>query len=209
MSHHPSEETLIGYVAGSLPAPHRVVVRTHLAMCASCQVSLRLAHDLAGVMLEACAPAQMQAGAMGAGALERALAGLDLRDSAPTVRAVPTTPAGFATGRWRWVAPGLRMMAVLPRDRDDARLDLIRVSPGAALSLHGHRGLELTLVLQGAFADETGEFGVGALAEGDEALDHRPRALRTGQDCVCLVATIGRLRLHEWLPRLVQPLVGV
>ena len=60
MSHHPSEETLIGYVAGSLPAPHRVVVRTHLAMCASCQVSLRLAHDLAGVMLEACAPAQMQ-----------------------------------------------------------------------------------------------------------------------------------------------------
>ena len=34
---HPSEATLLAYVAGSLPAPHAIVVRTHLALCGACR----------------------------------------------------------------------------------------------------------------------------------------------------------------------------
>ena len=34
-------------------------------------------------------------------------------------------------------------------------------------------------------------------------------ALDTGRECVCLIATTGRLRGHSWLARLVQPMFGI
>jgi putative transcriptional regulator len=94
--------------------------------------------------------------------------------------------------RLRWLAPGLRH-AVLLRGPADGTLRLLRVRPGTALPRHAHRGMELTLVLEGAFADETGRHGPGDLIEVDEATTHRPVAGGL-TDCVCLIATEGRLR---------------
>ena len=67
------------------------------------------------------------------------------------------------------------------------------VPPGIALPRHAHRGAELTLVLEGAFVDETGRHGPGDLVEVDGEESHRPVAEGTA-DCVCLIATEGRLR---------------
>lgn len=91
----------------------------------------------------------------------------------------------------RWLAPGVRQ-AILLRQAEGT-LRLLRVRPGRALPRHGHHGTELTLVLAGAFADERGRYGPGDLAEADEGVDHRPVA-EGADDCVCLVATVGRLR---------------
>ena len=100
-------------------------------------------------------------------------------------------------------------MPLIPRDRHDARLDLIRVAPGIALPGHGHTGSEIACVLQGAFGDEGGEYHPGDVAECGEEMDHLPMALDADRDCVCLIATTGRLRAHSWLVRLVQPVFGI
>lgn len=204
MTRHPSEATLLAYVAGTLPAPHSIVIRTHLALCGDCRALVRQATELGGALLEDQAPA-----AMAGDALARTLARLGEPDRAPPPARVPVTVEDFATRRWWWIGPGIRLMPLIRRDRADARLDLIRVAPGLAMPGHGHTGSELTCVLQGAFSDETGEYHAGDVAEGDEDLDHCPVAMPTGRDCVCLIATAGRLRAHGWLARLVQPLVGV
>lgn len=202
--HHPSEATLLAYAAGRLPEPHRIVLRTHLALCPACAQTVGLAIEIGGALLDESAPV-----ALGEGALARTLDRLDLRDPAVPAAPVPVTVAALATGRWRWIGPGLRMMPLRPRDADDARLDLIRVAPGMELPTHGHTGTELTCVLQGAFRDETGVYTVGDVAEGDESLEHQPSAMPTGEVCVCLIATTGRLRAQSWLARLIQPLIGV
>ena len=202
--HHPCEATLIAFAAGRLPEPHRIVMRTHLAMCAQCARTVNLASEIGGVLLDEIAPEDMDARA-----LEMTLARLDLRDSLPLPALVPTSVAELATGRWRWIGPGMRIMPLRRRDQDDARLDLLRVAPGVALPGHGHRGMELTCVLQGGFRDESGDYLAGDVAEGDAAMEHRPEALRLGEECICLIATTGRLRAHDWLARLVQPLIGV
>ena len=44
------------------------------------------------------------------------------------------------------------------------------IPAGTAVPDHGHRGTELTLVLQGAFRDETDRFGPGDVEIADEAL---------------------------------------
>ena len=55
-------------------------------------------------------------------------------------------------------------------------LRLLLIPAGQAVPEHGHRGLELTLVLSGAFSDATGHFQAGDLEVADEALGHTPHA---------------------------------
>jgi len=202
--HHPSEATLLAYVAGTLPAPHSIVMRTHLALCADCRAGLRLAVDLGGAMIE-----EVGAATLAGDALSRTLARLGEREKTAPPLHVPVTLDDFATGRWWWIGPGVRLMPLIRRDHQDARLDLIRVAPGTALPGHGHSGTEITCVLQGVFGDKNGEYHAGDVSEGDEDLDHQPIALDVDCDCVCLIATTGRLRAHSWLARLVQPILGI
>ncbi len=205
MTHHPSSATLLAHAAGRLPVAHGIVVRTHLALCEACRAEAALGAAIGGTMLEEMAPA-----ALAPDSLARVLGRLDAPQRAATaLRPVPTTVEELATGRWWWIGPGMRLMPLLRRGRDDARLDLIKVAPGVRLPGHGHTGSELTCVLRGAFGDETGDYHAGDFAEGDEGLEHEPVALPVGEDCVCLIATAGRLRAHGWVARLVQPLVGV
>jgi putative transcriptional regulator len=119
-----------------------------------------------------------------------------------------TTLDALASGRWWWLGPGIRLMPLARRDATNTRLDLIRVAPGVALPGHGHTGPEMACILQGGYTDETGDYGTCDIAEGDVALDHTPVA-SPGPDCICLIATTGRLRAHTWLARIVQPLIGV
>jgi putative transcriptional regulator len=202
--HHPSDATLMAYVAGTLPAPHAIVVRAHLAVCHTCRAAARLAIDLGGAIIEDAPPT-----ALGADALEGTLARLAAPAPVEPPARVPVTLADFATGRWWWIGKGIHLMPLMPRDRHDARLDLIRVAPGTSLPAHGHTGSEMTCVLAGAFADKTGEYGVGDFAESDPTLDHQPTASAASGDCVCLIATTGRLRADSRLIRLILPTVGL
>jgi putative transcriptional regulator len=66
----------------------------------------------------------------------------------------------------------------------------------------------LTLVLQGAFADEVDRFGRGDIEIANEDLNHQPIA-EMGEDCICLAATDAPLRFNSLLPRLMQPLFRI
>ena len=90
---------------------------------------------------------------------------------------LPATLDALATGRWWWLGPGIRLMPLARRDASGTRLDLIRVAPGMALPGHGHTGAEMACILQGGYADETGDYDVCDIAEGDPALDHTPDRL--------------------------------
>lgn len=85
---------------------------------------------------------------------------------------------------------------------------LLYIPAGQAVPDHSHNGLELTLVLQGSFSDETGRFGVGDVEIGDEDLEHTPIA-DAGDACICLAATDAPLRFNAFLPRLLQPLFRI
>ncbi len=204
--HHPSEATLISQAAGHLPSLHARVLAVHLAACPRCRDELREMEEVGGALLATLPGAPLRPDA-----LERTMARLD--DAAITQSLAPTRPAAtsleaLATGRWWWLGPGIRLMPLARRDASGTRLDLIRVAPGMALPGHGHTGPEMACILQGGYADETGHYEASDIAEGDPALEHTPIA-SAGPDCICLIATTGRLRAHTWLARLVQPLVGV
>jgi putative transcriptional regulator len=200
---HPSETTLIAHAGGNLPALHARVLAAHLSACAPCRDEFRRMEEIGGALFATLPPAPLRSNA-----LARTLARLNDRVPSASPPAPAITLEALAVGRWRWLGPGIRLMPLVPRDASGTRLDLVRVTPGVGLPGHGHTGPETACILQGGYADESGDYGAGDIAEGDVGLEHTPVAA-PGPDCICLIATTGRLRAHTWLARLVQPLVDV
>ncbi len=209
IKHHLTEQLLMGYAACTLPEAFNLVVASHLSMCDDCRATLAAYEEIGGALLE-------EAGvAMSAGGLDSALARLDTRAPEPVRPAAPgplPAPLRRYVGgdvdaiRWRSVGGGVKQ-AILPTS-ESASARLLFIPAGAAVPDHGHRGMELTLVLQGAFADETDRFARGDVEVADQDLEHMPVA-DIGADCICLAATDAPLRFTSLIPRLLQPFLKI
>ena len=210
--HHLSDQLLTGYAAGTLPEAFNLVVATHVSLCDECRARAASLDAVGGALLD-----EAEEIAMGEDALARAL---DRIEGLPqATRSEPLRPAGIfpapladyiggdlSSVRWRKVGGGVKQ-AILPTAKD-ASVRLLFIPAGTAVPDHGHRGMELTLVLQGAFADANDRFDRGDIEIADEEMEHTPVAL-AGQDCICLAATDAPLRFRGLIPRLAQPLLRI
>ena len=214
--HHPSDATLLTYAAGSLGEGLSLVVASHLAFCADCRASVAAGEVLGGNLFEALEPEPLAAQAR-----EQVLATIGrtavLTPPVPPPPFDPLLPAplgrylkrDLAAIPWRVLAPGLKHFEVLPRDLlRGANLRLLRIAPGRRLPRHSHTGTELTLVLTGSYTDEFGQFARGDVAETDDEILHEPVS-DPGEDCICLIATEGRLKFESRIARLFQRFSGV
>jgi putative transcriptional regulator len=210
--HHLSEQLLMAYAAGQLPEAFNLVVATHVSLCDECRAQAASYDAVGGALLE-----EAEEIALGEDALARVLARIEglpqATQAEPLKRAglFPAPLADYVGGdlsavRWRRVGGGVKQ-AILPTGKD-ASARLLFIPAGTAVPDHGHRGMELTLVLQGAFADANDQFGRGDVEIADEDLEHTPVAL-AGQDCICLAATDAPLRFRGLIPRLAQPLLRI
>tara|TARA_R110000744_G_scaffold125730_2_gene231445 strand:+ start:30584 stop:31264 length:681 start_codon:yes stop_codon:yes gene_type:complete len=109
--------------------------------------------------------------------------------------------------RWEFLGPGLRK-AMLWHGESDERLWLLRARPGVAIPHHGHRGTELTLVLQGSFLDGDQRYVRGDVEEADPGVEHDIR-IGEGEECICLALTQGKLRFDDPLLRALQVFTGL
>ena len=83
---------------------------------------------------------------------------------------------------------------------------MLKSGPGTKMLQHTHTGVEMTCVLSGAFRQDGSRYGPGDFDLGDETINHQP-IVEGGQDCICLVAMQGELRLNGLLGRIMQPFV--
>jgi putative transcriptional regulator len=210
-THHPSDETLAAFMDGSLDEARRVVIAVHMELCASCRRLTQAIDALGGAHLD-----RLPATALETGALEKTLAKLDARS--PTESPAPAAKtddlpmqlralAPYQLGPWRWIGPGVHWRSVaLPGEGSGSRLFLLKAAPGTHLPHHAHEGTELTVILKGAFKHSGTRFGVGDCDDADETVEHLP-VVGDEEECICLVAMQGRIRMLSLLGRLIQPLV--
>jgi len=205
--HHLNDALLMGYAAGTLPEAFSLVAATHVSLCDDCRARLGAFEVLGGAVLdegsvavtvgaEACLTRQVNDTPVPA----RARAGILPGPLADYVG------GGLEAVKWRPLGSGVRQ-AILPTSRS-ASARLLYIPAGVAVPDHGHRGVELTLVLQGAFRDATDRFGPGDVEIADQAMEHVPTA-EAGLDCVCLAASDAPLRFKDLVPRLLQPLFRI
>lgn len=221
---HPSSAVLLDHVTGSLGFAHRCVLATHLRHCPACRETVLFLERVGDQLVSAVEPVEPPSGLM-----DKCLASV-ARERSPRGRrrkprnqlemfrqdagmVPPPSLDDLKPGRLRWLAPGL-WHATLWRD-DHSTLHFIRVKPGVTLPAHRHRGLELTCVLSGAYHDGDGKlYTAGDVSEEDDDDEDGSRrdedhlvVAEASQDCVCVMATTGRLLFSGWMARLLQPVM--
>lgn len=208
-SHHIPDRLIRAYAAGSLNPSFSLVVAAHVSLCDDCRARLETEEAVGGAVLEALTP---ETGSDDP-ALAAALAALDrplpqeVQHCASGIYPAPVMQAlGGRPPRWKSLGGGIRQ-TILEADRDGSTR-LLSIPPGQAVPDHSHGGLELTMVLQGDFSDETGRYGVGDVQVADADLEHTPTA-GTDMPCICLAATDAPLRFRGLLPRLLQPIFRI
>ena len=199
--HHLTDALLMAYAAGTLPEAFSLVAATHVSLCDDCRARLGAFEAVGGAVLED-GEAPMEAGVEGCFTRRVADVAPSRRQGVLPGPLVDYVGGGVEAVKWRTLGMGVRQ-AILPTSRA-ASARLLYIPAGQAVPDHGHRGMELTLVLQGAFRDSEDRFGVGDLEIAGEELQHIPTA-EAGADCICLAATDAPLRFKDWVPRVLQP----
>lgn len=212
------EALLLGYAAGLLDQAQSFVIAMHLALSPPARKRVSLCEALGGVLMEKeCSPAAMREGS-----LESVLARLDRPapwGASPARQREIELPADLGLPehiaremrcsctshkKWKALYPGLKAYELhLECRRSKARL--MRAEPHFKSPRHTHGGIEITLVLDGAYSDETGSYARGDLAIADESMEHTMMACRE-RGCVSLVVSSAPMRLTG-LAALLNPFI--
>jgi putative transcriptional regulator len=213
IQHHLNDALLLSYSAGTLPEGFNLVVATHISLCDECRARMQSFDAVGGALLSEDAGAEMSDDSLAA-----TLALIAKSDATPEAPSIPRTSGIFPTPlqsyvggdleavNWRRVGGGVSQCIL--KTSGAATVRLLRIPGGTAIPDHGHQGLELTLVLQGAFSDDEDRFGTGDIEVANEDLQHTPVA-EPGPVCICLDATDAPLRFTGLLPRLAQPFLKI
>ncbi|PSM18007.1 MULTISPECIES: ChrR family anti-sigma-E factor [Nitratireductor] len=206
-----ADSLIASHVAGTLPLPAHVLVAAHLQLNNDNRAFAGELERLGGLGLSQARPVALSD-------RDRRLASV-LDGPAPAAPSHPQEArdglfppvlrdfVGFdvADVPWRTKMPGFREHDV--GEIDGCHVSLFWIRPGRAIPAHTHGGLELTLVLDGAFNDVNGRYARGDISIADETVEHRPVAEKD-RPCIGLAVTDAPLRLSGPLGRRLIDIVG-
>ena len=206
----------MAYSSGNLPEALSLAVATHISMCDKCRAALESFDAVGGALLE-----DSQEMSIDSDALVKTLSlirsdpqGINLPQAVePPSKPceIPMPLAGYIGDRFediKWKPIGMGVKQSILETSDDATARLLYIPPGTAVPDHSHSGIELTLVLQGAFADEDDYFAAGDIEVADGDVKHAPVAAE-GIPCICLAVTEAPLKFSKFIHKAVQPFLNI
>ena len=209
--HHPKDDLLAGYSAGSLPLSQAMCISAHLEHCPSCGQKLQRLNSVGSALMEKLTPAPASAD-LKAQLLER-LDSLS-EDSPKAVRSAnPSIPRclhqfidrDYSQLDWKRVSMDIHSVE-LCRDSNGAKVELLKIKPGGSASTHTHAGDEYTVILEGSFSDEQGVYRKGDFLLRDHSDQHTPMATQD-RECICLAVTEGPVQFTGFFSRMLNPLI--
>ncbi len=210
--HHLGHEIILAYAAGALDEATSLLVATHMALCPDCRSALEVGEAVGGALLDSLPPAEVDPSMIDSILSTPADPAPEPPRREGTAFVLPSPLRDYVGGdvdriRWRSLGGGVRHLPLIAR-RGGPSARLLSIPANEATPEHGHRGLELTLVLKGAFHDGEIWFRRGDVEEADAETEHQPVAGPDGE-CICLAVTDAPLRFRRLLPRLAQPFLGI
>jgi len=198
-----------GYVAGSLPVPLHVLMDAHLTLSDENRALVRGLESAAGAQLDDMSPACLS---------DRDGALASIFGSPPPLPA-PTVSTGNMPSAlydfvgygideipWKTKMPGFREYDM--DDVDGCHVSMFWIKPGRTVPSHTHEGMELSLVIEGAFRDDRGRFGPGDISIADPTVDHRPTA-EEDTPCIGFAVTDAPLRLTGSLRQRLSDILAI
>jgi putative transcriptional regulator len=232
INYHPTSDVLGGYVSGDLPASVSVIVASHIEMCEHCRKQVALLTEKAASAIftdDDISSIGMDFTSMFSGLTTSDDWGatldaeeLDLIEAitsttperssnlAQTVREIevagkrislPRAMKSIALGDWKGIGKVSRSRLLL--EDNNLKASLLYIDHGGLIPAHTHKGFEITLLLDGSFKDEMGEYHAGDLIWLDGEHHHSPV---TENGCVCLTVSSDALHFTKGVSQLFNPL---
>lgn len=214
--HHPSSAWLLDYATGNAPALFETVIRAHVGACAECRDEIAFAEKLGGEFV--AFNSSIASGALSAADIcdrheqeDDDGSAFSRADDIALNGGIEQFVATYLNSSidalpWKSLGGGLRICRLA--EQHGAYMWMLRGQAGTVLPEHTHGGSELTLVLKGSYFCGSDIFRAGDIEDADEDTEHQPVITRDGE-CICLAVTEGNLRFKKFLPRLVQPFIGI
>lgn len=214
---HPDSNTLVEYANGCLPWAMCIGVKVHLHYCPSCKAQYEQLCTLGGVAL-----GMAHEEPVADSSFERLMARIHASTPTTPMETVPPDhtpklklgelpkivekliPEDF---RWRRTSGTLRT-GRLRAEQNEFEVAFHKISKGGQVVEHDHRGLEVTIVLQGSFSDETGVYHVGDYLVKQPGEVHRPMATKD-QDCLCLSICEAPVKVTGLMGKVINPFLRV
>lgn len=225
--HHPDSNLLLEYAAGTLDWGLSLAVSAHLHMCNQCRQQVLHLNHIGGALLE-MAPAELPSretfrrlmgkieqfqagdddyaapGSVSAKNLSR-IAKIDrknISDDAALVNLPKVLRTLLQDPGLKWEKFSKHVRIARPATGQNGfEVFFYRIARGGSMPQHSHRGLEITLVLNGCFSDVDGIYAPGDFLIREEDEDHAPTATED-HECLCLciaAAPIVFSGLRGWL----------
>ncbi len=236
ITHHPDDNYLAEYSAGASDWAISLLISCHLQYCHKCKARITELNTLGGQLLYeapkvalnddalARALARIEAqGDTGHSLLEGAAIDVNnkLTPAQPTPpraakpeplleelpKAVRKNLSHLSGYRWRSLNKHHKI-ARLALGQDQYEVALHNIKQGGKVFEHGHKGLELTLVLKGSFSDEDGVYKAGDFLVREPGQVHCPTATQN-EDCLCLAASTAPVALTGPLGKLINPFLRI
>lgn len=230
---HPDIHWLVDYSSGTLPLANTLCVSAHLEYCPRCRQRVAELNALGGALLKADSspPSQQEQTEVSGSLLDAVFDKIDALDSdgddAQPVTATPKRPptltdsgaaqlprclhsllpGGVDKLDWRKLGASLNV-ARLGAGDPQREVSLHRMKAGGGVANHDHRGLEVTVVLQGSFSDQRGLYLPGDFLVMDSGDRHRPQASED-MDCLCLSAVEAPIRFTGPVARVLNPFLKI
>lgn len=227
IKHHPKFELIQSFVDGDLPASLSAAIAIHADMCPQCQQQIaQLTDQVAEVSFEEAfldrfivddqhsieSVDELNADAVD---VEDMIAQITLTDDVdkvePTIEktihfnnkayTLPTALNNMPFGKTTHI--GKLSRARIQLNEDEIHTSLLEIEPGGGVPEHTHKGFELTLLLDGSFNDERGEYVKGDFIMLDGTHTHNPVS---AQGCLCYTVANDALHFTQGINKLLNPI---
>lgn len=216
IKHHPQLSLLKTYCAGELPASISVIIAAHIELCPHCQQQLEALTADAAKSAFAYSNNEIENSDFPSDIdFDSVINDITCDDGIDEI--IVTEPIELSLKDKNYFLPQvLRNLELsnwanlgkLSRSRialDDANLhtSLLHIDSGGSVPEHTHNGFEITLLLEGSFKDDMGEYHKGDFIWLDGKHTHNPI---TEHGCLCLTVSSDSLHFTQGLSKLLNPI---
>lgn len=220
---HPSDNILLEFSAGTLDWAVSICVSAHLQFCPNCKNKVMRFNAIGGAVVEKVAPQTVSESSFSS-----LMARINKASDCSTAkhctghaqdhssldertRALPNVVQKLIPKdkplKWKFISSDLHC-AQLETGQDKYEVSFHKIKRGGKVVEHDHRGLEVTLVLEGSFSDDKGNYVPGDFIEKAPGDIHRPMAAQD-QDCLCLSVVEAPVKVTGFIGKLINPFLSI
>jgi putative transcriptional regulator len=210
IKHHPTQDILQQFAAGDLSASLSIAVAIHVEMCPECQKQIA---SMTAKQADSCLRDDTQF--HDSDELDELFASITDDESIDTFTyaspevihagnsqfELPSALRSLKLGDWSGFGKVNRSRVELADG--DIRSSVLHIEPGGEIPHHTHNGTEVTVMLDGSFCDELGEYHRGDFIWLDGNHKHNPVSQ---EGCVCYAVVSDALHFSHGLSRLLNPI---